>query len=168
MRNSIETDATKPYPTLDAFDRKILDIVQVNNLLPHRQISEAVCLSVPAVARRLQRLRSVGVITSDASVVCPEYVGIPLTLVVHITVENAAIEHIDTMRQRFLECPQIQQCYDVAGEVDFILIMLVRDMLEFERLSRTLFSQGGNVRRFHTFVAIQRVKTSLRVPMIQE
>src|SRR6516162_1290243 len=102
MRNSIETDAAKPYPMLDAFDRRILDIVQVNNLLPHRQIAEAVSLSVPAVARRLQRLRSVGVITSDASVVCPEYGGIPVTFIVHITVENAALEHIDTMRERFL------------------------------------------------------------------
>jgi len=168
MRKTIETGAPKPYPVLDAFDRKILELVQANNLLPHREISEAVCLSVPAVARRLQRLRSTGVITSDASAICPEYVGIPLTLVVHLAVENAALEHIDAMRKRFLECPQIQQCYDVAGEVDFILIMLVRDMLEFEHLSRTLFTQGGNVRRFHTFVAIQRVKTSLRVPIIHE
>jgi DNA-binding Lrp family transcriptional regulator len=167
MRNLI-TESAKPYPAIDAFDRKILELVQTNNLLAHREIAEAVCLSVPAVARRLQRLRAAGVITADVSVVCPEYVGIPLTLVVHITVENAAIEHIDAMRERFLECPQIQQCYDVAGEVDFILIMLVRDMLEFERLGRALFSQGGNVRRFHTFVAIQRVKTSLRVPIIHE
>jgi DNA-binding Lrp family transcriptional regulator len=166
MRKIVET--LKPYPTLDSFDRRILDLVQVNNLRPHREISEAVCLSVPAVARRLQRLRSVGVITADASVICPEYVGIPLTMIVHITVENAAIEHIDTMRKRFIECPQIQQCYDVAGEVDFVLIMLVRDMLEFERLTRTLFAQGGNVRRFHTFVAIQRVQASLRVPIVHE
>jgi Lrp/AsnC family leucine-responsive transcriptional regulator len=157
-----------PYPALDAFDRKILDIVQVNNLLPQRKISEAVCLSVPAVARRLQRLRAEGIITSDASVVCPEYVGAPLTMIVQITVENAALEQIDAMRRRFLACPQVQQCYDVAGEFDFILVVLARDMIEYEQLTRTLLHEGGNVRRFYTFVAIQRVKQSLRVPIMQD
>jgi len=166
MRNIIETSPVKPYPSLDDFDRKILEIVQTNNLLSYREISEAVCLSVPAVGRRLLRLRTEGVITADASAICPEYVGVPLTLIVHLTVENAAIGDIDALRKRLLGCPQIQQCYDVAGEVDFVLIMLVRDMLEFERLTGTLFAQVGNVRRFHTFVAIRRVKTSLRVPIV--
>lgn len=157
---------TSRYPSVDEFDRKILEIVQTNNMLPHREISEAVCLSVPAVARRLQRMRSEGVITADASIVCPEFVGVPLTLIVNVAVESAELKQIDAMRNRFLACPQVQQCYDVTGDIDFILIMLVRDMLEFEALTRSLFHDGGNVRRFHTFVAMQRVKASLRVPIV--
>ena len=159
---------TRPYPEIDAFDRKILDIVQRNNMLSHREVSEMVCLSVPAVARRLQRLRSEGVITADASVVCPEYVGVPLTLIVHVTVENAAIEQIEILRNRFLACANVQQCYDVTGDVDFIVIMLVRDMLEFERLKYSLFQASGDVRRFHTFVALQRVRATLHVPLAQD
>lgn len=154
------------YPGVDEFDRKILEIVQTNNMLPHREISEAVCLSVPAVARRLQRLRTEGVITSDASVVRPEFVGVPLTLIVNVSVESAELKQIDALRNRFLSCPQVQQCYDVTGDIDFILIMLVRDMIEFETLTRSLFHESGNVRRFHTFVAMQRVKVSLQVPIV--
>lgn len=153
------------YPSVDEFDRKILEIVQKDNTLPHRAISDAICLSVPAVARRLQRLREEQVIISDASVVRPEYVGVPLTLIVNVTVESAALPQIEALRNRFLACPQVQQCYDVTGDIDFILIMLVRDMLEFERLTRALFHEGGSVRRFHTFVAMQRVKASLQVPL---
>jgi Lrp/AsnC family leucine-responsive transcriptional regulator len=150
---------------LDAFDRKILNLVQTDNLLPHRKISEMVGLSLPAVARRLQRLRKEGVIAADTSVLRPEYVGTPLTIIVHVLVENEAIQQLDAMRERFLRCPQVQQCYYVTGEVDFILIIAARDMGEYEGLTRSLFFEGGNVRHFRTFVAMRRVKVSLCVPV---
>lgn len=152
-------------PVIDAFDRRILESVQGNNLLAHREISEAVNLSVPAVARRLQRLRKDGVIAADISVVRPEYVGTPLTIVVNVTVESEVIAELDAMRERFLNCPQVQQCYYVTGDVDFVLIVAVRDMTEYTALTRSLFFESGNVRSFRTFVAMQRVKVSLHVPV---
>lgn len=46
-----------------------------------------------------------------------------------------------------------------------MLVMNVRDMSEYERLTRELFFASGNVRQFKTYVAMQRVKVSLRVPL---
>jgi DNA-binding Lrp family transcriptional regulator len=165
----LSTSRTKYFiampATLDSFDRKILDIVQVDNLVPHRKISEAIGLSVPAVARRLQRLRKEGVIAADASVLRQETVGIPITIVVHVAVESEVVGQLDDIRARFRACPQVQQCYYVTGEVDFILVIAVRDMEEYQALTRSLFFEGGNVRRFRTFVAMERVKMSLRVPL---
>lgn len=152
-------------PSIDDFDRKILAIVQANNLVPHRQIAEEVHLSVPAVARRLARLRKEGVIAADTSVLRQDWVGSPLTVIVHVTVESEAVEQLDEMRRRFLACRQVQQCYYVTGDMDFILIMAIGDMQEYEALTRTLFFESGNVRRFRTFVAMERLKASLSVPL---
>lgn len=157
--------APSQYPSLDEFDRRILRIVQANNMVAHREISEAVCLSVPAVARRLQRLRKLGVITADTSVLCPEFVGVPLTIMVTLSVANESLEQLDAIRSRFLKCPQVQQCYHVTGEIDFVLVMSVRDVREYESLTRTLLSEDGNVRQFRTHVVLQRVKTTLQVPI---
>ncbi|MBS0417738.1 MAG: Lrp/AsnC family transcriptional regulator [Proteobacteria bacterium] len=156
---------SSPYPLLDAFDRKILEIVQTDNMLPHREISETVCLSVPAVAKRLQRLRREGVIMGDASVIRPEFVGVPLTIIVTLGIENESLEELNATRNRFIDCPQVQQCYHVTGEIDFILILSVRDIQEYESLTHTLFSAEANVRAFRTFVVLQRPKVSLRVPI---
>ncbi len=150
---------------LDSFDRKILNLIQSNNLLPCGKISELVSLSLPAVARRLQRLRKEGVIADDVSVLNQECVGIPLTIIVHVSVETEAVDKLDAMRERFLQCPQVQQCYLVTGEVDFVLIVVARDMAEYEALTRSLFYESGNVKHFRTFVAMQRVKASLCVPI---
>jgi DNA-binding Lrp family transcriptional regulator len=165
MRKIPPPPALPQYPSLDEFDRAILRIVQANNMVAHREISEAVCLSVPAVARRLQRLRKLGVITADMSVLCPEFVGVPLTIIVTLSVGNESLEQMDAIRNRFLKCPQVQQCYHVTGEVDFVLIMSVRDIREYESLTRTVLSENGNVRQFRTHVVLQRVKTTLQVPI---
>jgi Lrp/AsnC family transcriptional regulator, leucine-responsive regulatory protein len=156
---------TNRMAELDEFDLKILSIVQSDNLTPHRMIGNAINLSVPSVARRLQRLRANGVIAADRSVLRPESVGSLVTVIVHVSAESEAIELLDAMKARFEACPQVQQCYYVTGDVDFILIMATRDMQEYSALTRTLFFEEGNVRHFRTFVAMERVKVSLNVPI---
>lgn len=150
---------------LDDFDLKILAIVQRNNQTPHREIGQEVNLSVPSIARRLQRLRSTGVIANDRSVLNPDALGSRLTIIAHVSVESEAIELLDQMKARFEGCEQVQQCYYVTGEVDFILIFCTRDMAEYSALTRTLFFTGGNVRSFRTFVAMERVKAALTIPL---
>ncbi|WP_321892939.1 Lrp/AsnC family transcriptional regulator [Paraburkholderia tropica] len=150
---------------LDDFDLKILDIVQRDNQVPHREIGQQINLSVPSVARRLQRLRKSGVIESDCSVLNPGALGSHVTVITHVSAENEAVELLDAMKARFEACEQVQQCYYVTGDVDFILIFCVRDMAEYTALTRSLFFAEGNVKSFRTFVAMERVKTTLNVPV---
>ena len=150
---------------MDEFDRKILQLVQVDNLMPQREISERVGLSAPAVARRLQRLRMTGVIKRDISVVNEGALGRPLTIIVEVATENERLDLIDEMKRRFVSCPQVQQCYYVTGETDFILVMNTRDMDEYTSLTRQLFFKGGNVKSFRTCVAMEKVKTDGPVPL---
>lgn len=150
---------------LDDFDLRILAIVQQDNQTPHREIGERINLSVPSVARRLQRLRSSGVIASDRSILNPDSLGTRVTIIAHVSAESEAIELLDEMKARFEACEQVQQCYYVTGDVDFILIFCTRDMAEYTALTRTLFFAAGNVRSFRTFVAMERVKVTLDVPI---
>lgn len=150
---------------LDALDLKILRAVQEDNQAPQRVIAETIGLSPPAVARRLQSLRENGVIRKDISVVDGHAVGRPLTIIAHVSTENERLELLDAMKERFMRCPQIQQCYYVTGEMDFILIFNVRDMGEYNELTRELFFEGGNVKSFQTCVSMQNVKTYGAIPL---
>lgn len=154
MKNGIE---------LDRFDRSILAIVQENNLTPHRVIGERIGLSAPAVTRRLGRLRESGVIRRDVSVVDGAAVGRGLTLIVQVAADSEQIDQLDAMRNAFKACPQVQHCYYVTGEADFTLIFNVSDMQEYERLTRSLFIENPNVKRFTTFVAMETVKAGQEV-----
>lgn len=149
---------------LDAFDLAILKILQKDNTTPQRTIGEAVNLSAPAVQRRIKRLEETGVIEANVAVVNPAKVGQPITIFVEVEVISETAELIDTAKKEFSTAPEVQQCYYVTGEADFILVILVPTMADYEALTRRLFFGNNNVKKFRTFVAMDRVKVGLAVP----
>lgn len=150
---------------LDDFDRKILAILQRNNLTPQREIGEAINLSAPAVQRRIKKMTEAGIIEANVAVVDPAALGHPITIFVEVEVISETAAQIESAKQEFAETPEIQQCYYVTGEADFILVVIVPNMAAYEALTRRLFFGNNNVKRFRTFVAMDRIKTGLEVPI---
>lgn len=154
-----------PSVTLDAFDRRILAILQQDNMTPQRTIGEAVNLSAPAVQRRIKRLTEAGVISANVAVLDPDAVGQSITIFVEVEVISETAEQIESAKREFAATPEIQQCYYVTGEADFILVITVPAMADYDALTRRLFFGNNNVKRFRTFVAMDRVKVGLGVPL---
>lgn len=150
---------------LDAFDRKILEILQRDNTTPQRTIGEAINLSAPAVQRRIKRMTEEGVIRANVAVVDPAAVGQAITIFVEVEVISETAEQIEQAKREFAAAPEIQQCYYVTGEADFMLVIIVPSMADYEALTRRLFFGNNNVKRFRTFVAMDRIKAGLSVPI---
>jgi len=142
-----------------------LAILQRDAGTPQRLIAQAVNLSTPAVQRRIRRLEDIGVILRNAAVLDPARVGRPITILVAVEVESEQSAPLDATRLAFAAAPEVQQCYYVTGEADFILILTVPDMAAYQALTRRLFLANPNIRRFRTFVAMERVKVDLAVPV---
>lgn len=150
---------------LDSYDIKLLSLLQGDAKLSQRQLSEAVNLSPSAVNRRIAALEAEGVISSTVAVVDPAAVGRPITILVEVKVESERLDLLDEVKRRFTVCPQVQQVYYVTGDFDFVLIVNVTDMTEYEQLTRELFFVSGNIKSFKTYVAMQRIKVSLQIPL---
>lgn len=153
---------------LDEFDLAILEELQVNNRTSLQEIGKSVNLSAAAVQRRVRRMEDARVIQSNVAIVDPACVGRPITIVVEVQIDSEQADLMDSARREFAAAPEVQQCYYVTGAADFILVLTVSTMEEYEQLSRRLFLENRNVKHFNTFVAMNRVKTSLRVPLIPD
>ncbi|MDD2178119.1 Lrp/AsnC family transcriptional regulator [Acidovorax sp. D2M1] len=151
--------------TLDRFDLAILDILQTDNTTPQRAIAQAVNLSAPAVQRRIQRLKDSGVIRANVAVLDPVKVGKPLTIVLEVHLDNERPDRTAPLRARIAAEDAVQQCYSVTGEADYLLVVNVASMEDYEALTRRLFEGDDNIKRFRTSVALASLKTGLRVPL---
>jgi len=149
---------------LDAKDRHLLDLLQQDARRSLESMAGEVALSAPAVQRRIKRLREAGVIQRDVAVVDPAAVGLPMTFIVIVELERERAEQIDAFRRKVTAEPRVQQGYYVTGEGDFVVIALARDMDDFEALTRRLFFDDPNVRRFRTSVVMGSAFRSLYVP----
>jgi Lrp/AsnC family transcriptional regulator, leucine-responsive regulatory protein len=150
---------------LDQFDLGILDILQRDNLTPQRAIGAAVNLSAPAVQRRIKKMQQSCVITANVAVVDPPSVGQLITILVEVQVESERIDLLDGAKISFAAAPEVQQCYYVTGDADFILVVTVPSMSAYEALTRRLFFENSNVKRFRTLVVMDRVKVGLSIPI---
>ncbi len=93
-------------PQLDAFDRKILDILQRDNTTPQRMIGEMINLSAPAVQRRIKRMTEEGVIRANVAVIDPAAVGQAITIFAEVEVISETAEQIEEAKKHSLRHPK--------------------------------------------------------------
>lgn len=113
---------------LDPYDLALLAALQADGRSTHQQLAERVHLSASQVGRRLARLEADGVITGYRVNLSPQALG--LGVMVFISVKLA--HHGDTMVERFAEeillLEEVQECYSVAGEADYLIRVVVADL----------------------------------------
>jgi Lrp/AsnC family transcriptional regulator, leucine-responsive regulatory protein len=150
---------------LDSFDLQILARYQHDTRQTAESIGAAIGLSAAAVQRRLKRLRETGVIEAEIARIAPSTVGFPLCCIVSVDIEREGAAELARFKARMLACPEVQQCYYVTGDTDFIVVVLARDMAAYEALTRDFLLNDPNVRRFTTHVVMEQVKAGASVPL---
>ncbi len=66
-------------------------------------------------------------------------------------------------KRRMRQAQQVQQCYYATGEADFILVVAVKDIKEYEAFTQEHFFDESNVSRFTSSIVMDRVKVSLDI-----
>ncbi len=155
----------KTFPALDDLDLAILARYQHDTRVAAQDIGAAVGLSMAAVQRRLKRMRETGVIEAEVAQVAPAAVGYPITCIVGVDLEREALADMRRFTDRVRGFPQVQQCYYVTGQADFILVVLARDMADYEAFTREALLADANVRSFTTHVALDRIRVGTSTPL---
>jgi Lrp/AsnC family leucine-responsive transcriptional regulator len=153
---------------IDRLDAKILKIVQQNNRITVDQLGAEVGLSASACQRRLSRLRADQVIRGDVVVVDPAKVGKKLTMIIDVTLEQESTESINRFKETMRAHPQVMQCYYITGDKDFVLILCMRDMEEFQCFQQEFCIDNPVVSRFSTSVVVDPVKVGLAVEISED
>ena len=148
---------------LDAFDRRLLALLQQDAGQTAEQLAEHVALSVSAIQRRIRRLRDRGVIVKDIALCDPRKLGRPTFFIVSLQVERERPELLAELKRWLNAEEQVQQVYYVTGEADFILVLTAPDTESYDDLMARLVAANPNVRRFTTNVALGVVKRGLAI-----
>ncbi|MEM7177747.1 MAG: Lrp/AsnC family transcriptional regulator [Pseudomonadota bacterium] len=148
---------------MDDKDIAILRLVQANTQLTAEAIGHEIGLSPPAVQKRLKKMRDTGVIEKEIAVLSPAKLGRDLTVIVGVLLERENRQSLDNFKRRMREASAVQQCYYATGESDFILVVTVKDIREYEAFTQEFFFDESNVSRFTSSIVMDRVKVSLDI-----
>ena len=119
---------------MDAIDRKILAVVQQDASLSVAEIGQRVGLSSTPCWKRLQRLEADGVITRRVALIDPDKVGLGITVFVSIETGDHSQEWLKKFAEVVGAMPEVMEFYRMAGDVDYMLRVVVHDMAGLRRL----------------------------------
>jgi Lrp/AsnC family transcriptional regulator, leucine-responsive regulatory protein len=124
---------------VDRVDRRILEELQADARLSFNEISRRVRLSAPAVAERVRRLETTGVITGYHARVDPSRVGRPVEAVVVMDCYGPTCVLRDPDVATW---PEVRQFFRVTGQGCSVLVVAVPSMPDFEELIDRLARYG--------------------------
>jgi len=150
---------------MDQFDRRILDLLQQDCRATAETLAQKIALSPAAIHKRLRKLRQGDYIQSEVAVLDPEKFGYPMRIIVEVTLERESLHELEAFKAKMRASSNVQQCYYTAGEGDFILVLLVKDIAEYERFTHAHFFESKFIRRFSSNIVMDAVKTGLNVPL---
>ena len=149
---------------LDGVDRKILGAMQEDASRSLDEIAEKAGASRTAVWHRIRKLRAAGIIRRHTAVLDPDKLGLEACFFVLIRTS----EHQKGWQDRFLETlkgrPEVMEAHRLAGDVDYILKVRVRNAKAYDDFYQALISQ---VRIFNitALLSIEEIKSTTELPL---
>ena len=150
---------------LDQLDRKLLRLLQKDNRLPLRDLAVALGVSAPTCMRRVRRLESSGVIRSHMAVLDPKKLGFGTVAFVEVVLVAPSGVAIQNFERRMQRCPEVALCAEVAGDVDYLLLVRTAGMEEFSDFTRRQLGEDRSVKSFRSFLVMRQTKNELEVPV---
>jgi len=156
--------------SIDRMDRRILARYQQNTRRIAASIGSEIGLSAAAVQRRIKRLRASGAIRAEVAILDPRAVGVLITCVVLLTMVSRAgpVKHLARFKRDMTRLPEVQQCYQVTGTSDIVLVVTASSMEDYGAFAREWFESNDNVMRYETLVVLDRVKAGVSLPVATE
>jgi len=125
---------------MDNIDYEIIEYLQSNGRMPLKKLAQKVCLTPPAVAERIKKLETLGIITGYKAVINPKKLGLNIHTIINITISHEKQKEFISFAQK---SKNIVKCYHVTGEFSMCVEAVFKEMAELESLIGK-FQQYGN------------------------
>jgi Lrp/AsnC family leucine-responsive transcriptional regulator len=149
---------------LDRIDKRILNILQTNNLITNQELAEKVGLSPPPCLRRVRKLREMKIIRNDVSIVDPFKVN-RILVFTNITLLQQREDLLSNFERKMLEHAEVLQCYFISGEVDYILVVCVPDMTHYHEFARRVFANEPNIKTYRSNFCLSQIKHRTKIEL---
>lgn len=150
---------------MDQSDYKLLAVLQQNSKTSIQELADHIGASTASVQRRFKALRDAGVIQKDVSVLDQQKLGFGLTAVVSVELERDLLDQIDAFKRKTRLDRQVLNLYCIAGDADFVMIVVAKDIADYEAFTHRFFFSDKNVRKFRTSIVVSTEKATLELPI---
>jgi len=149
---------------MDAIDRKILSVIQEDASLSVAEIGQRVGLSSTPCWKRMQRLEAEGVIRKRVAILDQDKLGLGVTVFVSVETGDHSQEWLDKFAQVVGAMPQVMEFYRMAGDVDYMLRVVVPDIAGYDQFYKQLIA-AVPLKNVTSRFAMEKIKLTTALPI---
>jgi Lrp/AsnC family leucine-responsive transcriptional regulator len=143
---------------LDKIDKQILNTLQENGKTTNSKLSKIVGISAPSTLERVKRLEQAGVISHFTAVLDPEKIGFSIMGMVNIGLSLSSLSSVAEIKEKFFNLDEVIECYQIAGENDFILKVIAKDIKAYGEFMNIKLTQIEGIQVIKSSFVIDNVK----------
>lgn len=152
-------------PQFDAFEIRMLDILQREGRKPVTELAEEIGLSPTPCARRFEALRETGVIKGFSAQLSRKALGLAVEVFIRVRLTS----HSDESPEHFIAAVQrmdeVSACWTMTGDHDFLLHVMVPSVDDLNDFVMHRLMRLKGVRDVHTQLVLQNIKGPGRMPL---
>ena len=149
---------------IDKIDLKILKILQNDSSRSLDSIFDEVGVSLNTCWRRITRMESKSIIERRVALIDNEKIGLPLTVFVFISTDNHSKEWTQMLSNAVVSINEIVEFYRLAGDTDYILKMMVRNVDHYDRVYKQLIKLV-KISDVSASFAMEKIKFTTELPI---
>jgi Lrp/AsnC family transcriptional regulator len=149
---------------MDAIDRKILNVLQQDASLSVAEIGQRVGLSSTPCWKRIQRLEAEGVILRRVALVDQDKIGVGINVFVSIETGDHSQDWLERFAQTVSAMPEVLEFFRMAGDVDYLLRVVVPDMAGYDAFYKRLIASIP-LKNVTSRFAMEKIKSTTSLPI---
>ena len=149
---------------LDTTDKAILSILQVDASQSLDSIAERLGVSLNTVWRRVRRLEEEKILERRVALIDNEKIGLPLTAFVQIRTDDHSADWSKRLADTVDRIPEIVEFYRLAGDVDYILKIMIASVADYDRVYQQLISDV-RISDVSASFAMEKLKFTTELPL---
>ncbi|GEC73410.1 Lrp/AsnC family transcriptional regulator, leucine-responsive regulatory protein [Flavobacterium flevense] len=145
---------------LDATDIQILKRLQADSNINIKELASELFLTATPVYERIKRLEREGYIMKYVALLDKKKLNLGMTVFCNVRLK----EHAKNVGANFVKdivaLPEIIECYNIAGDYDFMLKILVADMASYQDFVMNKLSTIENIGNTQSIFVMGEIKNS--------
>lgn len=150
---------------LDPIDRKLLNLLQIDSDRTIRDLAAELGVSAPTALRRIRRLKKAKLLLGSTAQIDPVRAGFSVQAIFEVKLHESGGPALRRFEARMRTHSRVAQCFEVAGQLDYLVTVIARDMEDLAGFIERALASDDNIASFRTHIVLRRVVDRRTLPI---
>jgi DNA-binding Lrp family transcriptional regulator len=146
-------------------DLRILEALQADGRLTNQALSEQVGLATSPCWRRVHHLEETGVIRRYRADLSRQRLGLGVLAFIRVKIDSHSATEAEEFSESVLRLKEVIACYSVAGDADFLLQVVSRDLDSYADFAMTIIRRLPRIKEMQTTFVLKEIKAFEGFPL---